>query len=232
MAVSVVQYKTTANAAAWATDGIEALSFDTQAQVGSFVVVQISVTQTSARTVSSVVDDGSNTYSLLTQGGQDATADETTFSSGEVWFYGGWITTAATTVTVTLSAAASDTGRLTTYELSGVHATTPTEDVAIHTDTTGTSHAVGPVVTAAAGSLVIGVRAGSVGIYTNEGGYTETDNINQGFGGVISGYKAVGAASTSWTMTTSGNESTAAVLIAIQPVIVSVNDARIVIRQA
>lgn len=236
MAVAVSQYKTTTDTNAFADDGIAAVTLDAQAGVGGFLVVSIAVTQTTARSVSSVTDDGGNTYALLSAGGTDATQGETTFNSGEVWIYGAPITTPATTVTVTLSAAVGDTGRLTVYHLTGQHATTPTEDVAVHSDTTGTSHAVGSVTTAAAGNVLIGIRAGSSGTYTNEAGWIETDNISAGFGAVIGAYDTVDAATTSWTITTGGNESTVAALVAIQPAEeappAAINDALLVIRRA
>lgn len=218
--VAVVQYKTTANTQAFVTDGIEAVTFDAACTsgAGKFVVASITVGGATSRTISSVVDDsGTNTYALLSQGGTDATSQEGSFGNGEVWIYGAPLDATATTVTVTISSAIASTSRVTIYCLSGVHATTPTEDVAVASDSATTSHAVGGVTTAAAGNILIGVMVGSSGDYTDNAGWTTTDDISSGTEAAVASYIAVGAATTSWTVTTGGNESTASALVAIQP---------------
>jgi hypothetical protein len=211
MATTFVQLKVTTNANAFETDATEALTFDSNATVGNFVVVGIGLTATN-RTISSVTDSGGNTYALLSEGGVNATVDSGG-SATEVWLYGAPVTSAANIVTVVINSALATPARMWILEVSGQHATTPIEDVAVTTTTSATSHPSGSVTTAAAGNIVIGMLFGTNGTYTNQATWTQIDNSANG----ISAYKAVDAATTTWTPTTGGSESTAIVTIAIQP---------------
>jgi len=210
---SVVQFKESTDGNIFATDGIEAVVFDSTVPAGSFVTVAINVPSTT-RSISSVVDNGGNTYALLTQGGTNATIDSGTTAS-EVWIYGAQITSSMTTVTVTVSSAIAAPSKIVLWEVTGQHATTPVEDVAVGVTTTGTSHAVGPVVTAAAGSVLIGsmYTGASAEVLTNDASFTEAANTSEG----IAAHDLVGAASTSWTVTSTTNAAMAMVLVAIQP---------------
>jgi len=218
--VTVERSNETTDGNIFATDGIEAVAFagTPTVPVGRFVVVIVTLPVTT-RTITlpaGVQDDGSggsNTYFILSQGGQDAQNEETTLG-GEVWFFGAFVERAMTTVTVTLSAALAAPAKITIFELSGHHLTTPAEDVAIADTTTGLSHAVGPVATAAAGSLLIGAQmTGATETFTDIGGFTA---VAQWAEGVVASLE-VGPASTTWTVTTSGNAGMAMVLVAIQP---------------
>ncbi len=211
-AVTIVQGVVSTAANAFETDGIEVLTYGAGTTVGNFNVVCFWLTAIN-RTVSSVVDSGGNTYAILSQGGQDATHQNAS-SATEIWCYGAPITTTNTTVTVTINSALATPARMAIWEVTGQNAT-PVEDVAIADNgaVADASHAVGPVTTAAAGNMLFAVLAGSSGTYSNEAGWTTTDN--QTFGLIAS--DNVDAATTTYTATSAGNELVAQVLVAIQP---------------
>jgi hypothetical protein len=212
---SVVQTKVTVNANAFSGDATEALTFDAPATVGNYIVAAFWVTA-SSRDISTVTDNGSggtNTYAILSQGGVDANRINGT-EQVEVWIVGALVERVASIVTVVLNGAVGSPGRMAIWEVTGQHAT-PVEDVATQ-DNGGTgdqSHDTGPVVTAAAASLLFAVLAGGSGTYTNPGGWTELDNQANG----LIAYRSVDAASTTWIPTSAANEQTVSAVVAIQP---------------
>lgn len=212
MAVSFPQSPVASGTSAFATDGIDALSFASAASVGDRVYVGISLTATN-RTITSVVDDGSNTYTLVSDGTDSATI-ELGAAGVELWLYAADVTTTMQTVTATISSALASPSIWFIVVVRGQHASTPNEDVATATQPTATtSHPCGPVSTASADSGLIGFIAGTNGTYNNESGWTSIySNTN-----FHAAYRTIGAASTTWTVATPGNENTASVLLAIAP---------------
>lgn len=209
--VSFSQVAWSANTNAFETDAIETVSFGGTVSTGCRVYVGIGVTATN-RTISSVTDDGSNTYALATQGGQDATT-ESASSGTEVWIYTAPVTTTMQTVTVTISSALATPARVATWAVCGQHATTPTEDTAVATQTSATSHPCGGLVTASAGSALVGFIGGSNGTYNNEAGWTSNGSVTN----YHAAYRTIDAATTTWTPTTSASEATTSVCLAITP---------------
>lgn len=207
--VTFVQMKVSTAANAFETDGIETLTFDSPASAGTIVLVGVSLTA-SNRTITSITDDGGNSYAVCSQGGTDANREDA--GQSEVWIYCGVLASPASAVTTTISSALATPGRMFSINFSGQNVT-PVEDVAIALSSATTSHPVGPVVTAAAGAMLVGIGYGTSGPYTNNAGWTQIDSTTFG----ISAYEDVGAASTSYTVTSAGNESLAMALVALAP---------------
>jgi hypothetical protein len=192
------------------TDGIADLTLAGNATIGNYLIVAFSV-PASSRTVSSVAQ-GATGLTLMTDGVQAATQEAS--GAEEQWAYSVVVASASTAVTVTLSSAVATGGQVCAIELSGQHATTPIEDVAV-AQNSGTSHDTGNVTTANAGSLLFGYINGSSGDYNEDADFTtltsaETTNH-------ISGYDLVGAVTASYTPTTAGTEQTLQMVIAIAP---------------
>lgn len=209
--VTISQTAWSANANAFETDAVETVSFASQVSVGCRVYTGILLSATN-RTISSVTDDGSNSYALSTQGGTNATT-EVAAAATEVWIYEAAVTTAMQTVTVTISSALATPARVALLAVCGQHATTPTEDVAIATQTSATSHPCGGLVTAAAGSALFGIMAGSNGTYSTPAGWTQIGSTVN----FIADQRTIGAATTTWTPTTAASEGTASACVAIAP---------------
>jgi hypothetical protein len=208
-AATVTQFKTDASSTPWSGDGVDDLAFDASVGAGSLVCPIISLSA-STRTISSVTDNGGNTYALASQGGTDATTEIGGVS--EVWIYCSVTTTTMQTVTVTLNSSLGSPAAFSIVEIDGQHAT-PVEDVALATTTTVLTHTSGSVTTASAGSALIGAMYGSTGSYTIDADFTTLFNDTQGLGG----YDEVGAGSFTMVNTSVSAESQAIVLIAIAP---------------
>lgn len=212
MAVDFPQFKVSASSTPFDTDGIEAVTFDAQVADGREILVGISLNSHS-RTITSVVDDGGNTYALASQGGIDATNEITDV---ELWVYRATVATPASTVTVTLSSPLASEANLWVLEVSGQHAT-PIEDVALADTVNVQTHPVGPVTTAGGGSGLVGLLATAVSTLTNEGGWTQLVNFSGTFFSVLAAYRTIGAGSTSWSPTTVGTDDCTLALMAIAP---------------
>ena len=214
MAVSVVQTKVTASTTPFVTDGIEALTFDATTTVGNYILVGIAVTQ-SNRTISSVVDNGSggsNTYALVSDG--SVNANHEIAATAEFWIYGAPVERAATVVTVTISSAIGSPSQMWIAEISGQHASSPIEDVAIAlTSPDGTTHTTGNVTTASAGSLLVVMGYGTGGTYTHDADFTSIETSAQG----LSGYDQVDAGTFNCVYTSAANEAQVNALVAIAP---------------
>jgi hypothetical protein len=210
-AVAVVQSKTATSATPFDTDGIDALTFDSGAPVGSLIVVGFAV-PTAARTVTTV-SDGTNNLVLCSQGGTNATASEAALS--EVWLYCGIATATVNTVTVTLSGAVASNSLFFIAEFSGHDANSwPIEDAVVANTASGTTHSSGNLVTASAGSALVGIAFGTTGSYTNDADFTALD-VDATLG--VSGYDLVGAATSTYAVTTAAGETTSMAAIAITP---------------
>ena len=207
--VSVTQVKVDASATPFVTDGIDDLAFDASVAAGSFVCAIVSVTA-SSRDFTSATDDGGNTYTLASQGGVDATSSIAAVS--EVWIYCAPISTTMQTVTVTLSNSVASPALYALIEMDGQHGTTPIEDVAIAT-TNGTTHSSGDLVTAAAGSALIGIIYGTTGNYDQDADFTAVAEDAQG----LIGYDLVGAATSTMEVTSAATEDAVRAVIAVQP---------------
>lgn len=202
---SVVQYTFSSNTNAFETDATEAVSFAASATVGNVIAVGIMASATN-RTISSVSDEGGNTYTLVTNSNNEYASSGT-----EVWWYTAPVTTTAQTVTVAINSALASPARVVIVEVTAADTTTPVEDTAI-ADTNSTSHACGPI-TASGASVLLGIMFGTNGTYTNEASWTSMGSVTTGH----AAYRAVTAGDYTWTPTTSGTEQTAMSLIAVAP---------------
>jgi hypothetical protein len=195
------------------TDGIADATFGANTTIGNLMIVAFDV-QTGTRTVTSVTAGGA-TLSLCSQGGVNATQE--TADSFEMWMYCGVATSATTACSATLSSAVSISGKLICTEFSGQHATfsSAIEDIAIATNSGIGDHDTGNVVTANAGSALVGYLIGGSGSYTIDADFTEFTGTGDAFG--RAGYDLVGAVTASYNTTSAGNESTGQIVIAIAP---------------
>jgi hypothetical protein len=159
----------------------------------------------------------------MTQGGTEATQDVS--GSAEVWCFSRVATASVTEIVVTLSSAVASNAILFTLEVSGQHAT-PIEDVAAAETTGVTTHSSGNVVTASAGSLLVGIIFGTSGAYTNDPDFTLLDD-ESGF--ATSGYDLVDAGTFTYEVTTSATENAAIVAVAIAPAVVAVSAPKLLI---
>ena len=146
--IGSVQSAWSANTNAFETDGIESVAFSGTVSTGCQVYVGVMLSATN-RTISSVADDGSNTYALSTSGGTDATTQNGS-SGTEVWIYEAPVTSTMQTVTVTISSALATPARVATFAVCGQHGTTPTEDTAVRQNraASDTSHPTVPLTAA------------------------------------------------------------------------------------
>jgi hypothetical protein len=212
-AVAVVQMSTPDITDPFITDGIGDTSFGANCTAGNLLIVGFDV-QTGSRTVSGVSGCGA-TFSLCSQGGTNATQE--TADSFEMWMYCGVATTTGTLIQVTLSSAVSVSGKVWAIELSGQHATfaSAIEDIAIATNSGVGNHDTGNVVTASAGSALVGYLIGGSGSYTLDTDFTAITGVADAFGDA--GYDLVDAGTFSFNTTSAGNESTGQMVIAIAP---------------
>lgn len=209
MAVTASDPVWSANANAFETDATEAVSFAGAHATGrAYVGIMVSATN---KTISSVTDDGGNSYALVAQGGTNATTENTT-SVMECWIYAATITSSMQTVTVVINSALATGARVALLHVADQHATTPDEDVSIF-NTNGVNPAVS-VTTANAGNVLFGVMAASNGTYSSAG-FTAIGTTTN-FHAV---YRSVDAATTTWTVdSATASEQPAMALVAIQPV--------------
>lgn len=214
MAVAVVQSKALLSATNPFSTGVATVTLNVAATVGNYLVVAFSV-PASSRSVTSVTQ-GATGLALLTDPGSQAATQED-IGSNEQWAYGGVVGSASTAVTVTLSSALTTQGRVVVWELSGVRATTPIEDISVARDATGTSHDTGTVATANAGSLLLGYVNGSESPsnYIEDADFATATGAADTFG--IAGASTVNAGTFSYTTTTVGDEGTMQMVIAIAP---------------
>lgn len=210
MAVARVQSNSSFGAS-FATDGIAELSFGVAATVGNRAYVFFGVGG-SSRSVTSVTDDGGNTYALVTDGAQAATVESV--GSNECWCYAANVGTAATQITITLSSAyAGADASIVIVEVSGQAAASPDEDVAVGTTVAATSHTVGNVTLAAADGMLLSYMYGSTGAYTLDADFTSIVNASQH----VAGYDQLAASGTyDCTNTSPGSESLLMMLIAVK----------------
>lgn len=212
MAVSHVQHKAQYSATVFSGDGTGVLAFDAPLTIGNGVLVAFGL-DASSRTVTSVTDDGGNTYVLASQGGTNATGE--TASTHEAWVYVcNSVASPATTVTVTLSSAFAGDASMAMAEFTGHNTTTPVEDVVVTVTTvTGTTHDSGNVVTAADGAYLFSYIFMSSGVYTIDADFTTIQNAAK----AVCGYDLVATAGTySATHTSAGAEAGINILVAIQ----------------
>lgn len=215
-AVTVVsgQTKVASTANPFNTDGVDTLTFDSATTPGNQIIVGVAL-PTDARSINLAmggVSDGSNTYDECNQGGQDATIGIS--GAAEVWLFCAPVTGAITAITVTLSSAVAANALFFIMEVTGQHST-PIEDVAVATTSAQMTHSSGNLVTANAGSLLVGIALGSAGTYTQAVGWTNLDT--DATLGAMSGYLAVDAATTVYNPTSAQNENAAIAAIAIAP---------------
>lgn len=210
MAVARVQSNSSFGAA-FATDGIAELSFGVAATVGNRAYVFFGV-GASSRTVTSVTDDGGNTYALVTDGGQTATVEAA--GTYECWCYAANVGTAATQVTIEISSAyAGADASIVIVEASGQDVASPDEDVAVGSTSAATSHTVGNVTLAAADGMLLSYMYGTTGTYTLDADFTSIVNSSQH----IAGYDQLAASGTyDCTNTSPGSESLLMLLIAVK----------------
>lgn len=195
------------------TDGIADVTFASPTTPGNYLIVWFYV-ETGSRTVSSVTLGGGGTFTLCSDGGTNATIE--TVDPFEMWAYCGVIESADTLVQVTLSSAVGASNqKAIAVEISGQHATTPIEDIAIATNNGVGNHDTGNVTTANAGSLLLGFIMGTPGVYTIDTDFTALTGISDTTG--TAGYDEVDAVTASFTATTAGTETTGQVIIAIAP---------------
>lgn len=213
-AVAFVQSSTPDITDPFVTDGIGDTSFGSNTTIGNLIVVGFSV-DTGTRTVSSVTLGGGGTFVLCAQGGVNATIESA--DPVELWLYCGVAESASTLVQVTLSSAVAVSGSVWAAEFSGQHATfaTAIEDVAIAANAGSTNHDTGNVVTASAGSALVGFIHGGSGTYTIDTDFTAFASLTDGFG--TGGYDLVDAGTFSFNTTTAANETTGQIVIAIAP---------------
>jgi hypothetical protein len=197
------------------SSGTASLTFAGNTTIGNLMLVGFYMEATS-RTVTSVTAGGT-ALTLVSQGGIDATAE--TAIPSEIWVYGGVATSATTAVTVVISSAMAGVSKVWAAEFSGQHATyaSAIEDVALaETDPPASgSHDSGNVVTANAGSALVGFLAGSTGAYTLDADFTSFTGSGDGF--MQAGYDLVDAGTFSFNTTSGGSETTVQICIAIAP---------------
>lgn len=208
MATTYVQSATLYNATFFATDGIGEISFSVAATVGNRIYVCFGFDATS-RTVTSVIDDGGNTYALVNQGGTNATGEVP--SNSEAWVYAANVATAATQITITLSAALAGDTSVVIVEVSGQHATTPDEDVTVAVSAVGeTTHTFSDVTIS--GGLLLSYMHGSGSTYTLDVDFTSIQNVAK----ALCGYDEVGAGTFNCVNTSETTQSVVKILIAVQ----------------
>jgi hypothetical protein len=208
MAVAFVQ-SAVAVTTPFSGDGIADLTFPGNTTIGNLIVVGIYMEATS-RTISNVTAGGAS-LSLVSQGGVDATLESA--ATTELWVYSGLATSATTAVQVTISSAMAGTAKVFAAEFSG--ALDVIEDVAIATNTGIGDHDSGNVVTANAGSAIVGFLGGTTGTYTIDPAFTAFSGFGNNFG--HAGYALVDATTESFNTTSAGTETTIQVAIAIAP---------------
>lgn len=148
------------------TDGIEAVTV-TSLTVGSRVIVAITHGDRTVD-VTSVTDNGSNTYS---ENG-DFTDNSATFSRTHFW--SAVVTTAATTITVTLgSADPNANAAIAVWEVTLPDTGTATDGSTSTVTTDATSFPSGNIVTTVADVLLVGLTQAS-GTVVADGAYTST----------------------------------------------------------
>ena len=204
-AVSLVQCKAAASTTPFAGDGIGEVVFDAPTSAGSRVLTAIGVEVTS-RTITSVTDDGSNTYALA---GGDATTEVN--AQWELWVYATKVTTPSSTITWTLSSATGATGKIVACEIAGDDSTaTGSLETAVTADATGTTHNSGDV-TCSGNCALFGFVHGSSGSYTIDADFTEGTSFNTAFG--TGGTDMATAGAQGLTTATVGNEATGSILV-------------------
>jgi hypothetical protein len=188
-------------------DGIDDLSFGSTVASGARVIVFFGLEATS-RTVSSVTDDGGNTYALC-----GATGTAETNGAWEAWAYCSKTTATMQTVTVTLSAASAAVADFVMFAVTGDDSTANGSlPVAIGTDITGTTHNSGNV-TLGGDGLLVGWIIGSSGTYTIDADFTEPSGANQS--NSTGGYDDAASGTHGFTTTTVGNEATISFLVGL-----------------
>lgn len=204
--VAFGQWATDAAAQPFQTDGIDDLAFAGTVASGSRVCVGIGVGATS-RTVTSVVDDGSNTYALV------ATAEEA--GAGlEGWIYCSKTTATMQTVTVTLSSAVNTPAVFHIASFTGDDATA-TPPGSGSTAASSTTHDSGTVTVNAANGAIFGFTYGTSGVYTIDADFTEGTSANTSVG--TAGYDLNPATgSVSMTQTTAGSENTVNIIAKLE----------------
>lgn len=208
MATAHVQNAALYNATFFATDGIGEISFSGAATVGNRVYVCFGIDATS-RTVTSVTDDGGNTYALVNQGGTNATGEVP--SNSEAWVYAADVANAATQITVTLNSAFAGDASVAIVEVTGQHVTTPDEDVTAAVTGAGeTTHTFSDVTYS--GGLLLAYMHGSGGAYTIDADFTTVQNVAK----AVCGYDETVSGTFNCVNTSSGNESVVKILIAVQ----------------
>lgn len=199
-----VQYKLDPDANPWNTDASEVIAPDSTMTAGNTVCIGFTVPN-SNRSVTSVVDAGSNTYSLAT------TCEVAT--AHEIWLYCSILTSNAANATVTISSAIASGGELFLWEFSGAHASDSVGGVACGSNgTPDTTHDSGTLTVQGASSVLIGATSGTSGAYTIDGAYTQESNTTT----FVSGYRAV-TANDEMNNTSSANETSVTALVEILP---------------
>lgn len=197
------------------TDGIADVTFGSPTTIGNLILVGFYV-ETGSRTVTSVTLGGGGTFTLVSQGGVDATVQ--TVDPFEMWVYAGVAESASTAIQVTLSSAVGASNqKVFAAEFSGQHASfaAAIEDVAVATNNGFGSHDTGTVTTTGAGSALVGFIMGTPGVYTIDADFTALASFTDSTG--TAGYDLVDAVTASFNTTTAGTETTGQIIIAIAP---------------
>lgn len=201
---SIVQSANNADAHPFGGDATGVTTFGATTTSGN-VSCAVFAAGASSRTVTSVTDDGGNTYSLV----PGATAEVA--STSEAWIYCSKTTATAQIVTVTLSSACTCEGEITIYEIGNTTAS-PIEDGSGAAVAANTTHDTGTVTTAGYAVLIGGSFRTGTSSWTIDADFTQSLNVS----GAVIGYDLVSAGGNySMTNTTSGNTDTSNVLAAI-----------------
>ena len=189
------------------TDATGVATFSGACTTGNTIIVGISTLLD--RTISTVTDDGGNTYS--TDAGLNITGGGT---AGESWIYWAPCTTAASVVTVTLAAPVTDQGIVLIAEFSGLNNSDLLEDPDEIVDL-ATPYNSGDLITTVNDSLLFGVIVSdSAADFTNEAGWSLPDAGADWAGGLVA-YKILSATATDdWDPTSAVDENSAQVTAA------------------
>lgn len=173
---------------------------------GNTVCVMFAVPATS-RTVTSVADNGSTTYSLV------ATNQS---ASREGWMYCGIVAGSPTSIAITISSAVGAGGYAGAIEFSGTHTSDSIGNNVSYFDNTGTMHNPGSLTISGSAAVALAFVYGSNGSYTPDD-YTSRYNatINTVDQAVVA-HKSI-TANDEFNLTTGGNEETVILVAEILP---------------
>ncbi len=197
---TVVQSVVDASSTPWVTDGVADVTVSSLT-VGSTACIGGGLEAN--RTFSGASDNGSNTYSIPTNGSINSAASSVAMACAK-------ITNPATVVSLTASSASGGIGKVFVVEFAGTGASAPTVATNL-TDTTGTTHTIPTLtITGATPTLLgFGFTHGSE-VWTIDATYTQIHNANN----LVVGYKAV-STNDDMANTTATNAETKGILVEI-----------------